>query len=346
MKRIFVHGLGAVSPAGWGLPALSTALERGQQIPAQTLKRPGRDVPLQVCQSPAPSPRPAFFTHPRLRRSNAISQYTVAAALEAIGPDATLVQNGSLRLGIIVCLMAGCVAYSRRFYEETLRDPATASPLIFPETVFNAPGSHLAAYLNASGASYTIIGDEGSFLQGLALAADWLTRDRADACVVVGAEEIDWLVSDALWLFQRRAVHSDGAGAIYLKASDSAAGFAELTAVTDSFPFADKQNRKQAAHRMRTQLPTANGNGAELLCLGTQNLPRADAAEKEAWQDWPGARLAPKELLGQAFTASSAWQCVLACEQLRAGKFTAANVSVVGANQQAIGARFVTSKTA
>jgi len=36
-----------------------------------------------------------------------------------------------------------------------------------------------------------------------------------------------------------------------------------------------------------------------------------------------------------------AWQSILACDALRRGQFDAANVSVVGTNQQAIGARFV-----
>ena len=39
-------------------------------------------------------------------------------------------------------------------------------------------------------------------------------------------------------------------------------------------------------------------------------------------------------------SASAAWQCVAACESIRQ-EFGAANVSVVGANQQAIGARFL-----
>ncbi len=38
--------------------------------------------------------------------------------------------------------------------------------------------------------------------------------------------------------------------------------------------------------------------------------------------------------------AAAAWQCVAACDLFPSGQFTAANVSLVGANQQAIGARF------
>jgi hypothetical protein len=74
--------------------------------------------------------------------------------------------------------------------------------------------------------------------------------------------------------------------------------------------------------------------------LGIQDIPQLDAAERAAWAAWPGPRLAPKTILGEAFAASAAWQCVAACDTVQNRKFFAVNVSVVGANQQAIGARF------
>jgi len=50
-------------------------------------------------------------------------------------------------MGLIVCLQSGCVQYTQRFFSEVLADPATASPLVFPETVYAAPTSHVAALL-------------------------------------------------------------------------------------------------------------------------------------------------------------------------------------------------------
>ncbi len=339
MNRIFVCGLGAISPAGWGVEKLCAALDKGEPIPAQTMTRPGWEKPLRVRSVPPPETRPAFFAHPRLRRASAITQHTVAAALEALGDDVAQVQSGALRLGIVACTMSGSVAYSRRFYEEVLREPATASPLIFPETVFNAPASHLAAYLNTNEIGYTLVGDDGTFLQGLALAADWLLNDQADGVVVVGAEEMDWIAADAMRLFHRSAIRGAGAGAIYLRREKSSATSAQLSAVTDSFLFTQNQSRAAAARKMRAQLPAAATG--ELLCVGAQNLSRTDVAENLAWQDWAGSRMAPKTILGEAFLASAAWQCVAACAALARGRFPAANVSVVGANQQAIGARFL-----
>jgi hypothetical protein len=339
LNRIFVGGFGAVSPAGWGVAKLCAALNQREPVPVQDMARPGWKKSLQVRDVPAPETRPVFFTHPRLRRASTITQHTVAAALEALGDDVARVQSGALRLGIVACMMSGSVAYSRRFYEEVLREPATASPLLFPETVFNAPASHLAAYLGTNGTGYTLVGDDGTFLQGLAVAAEWLLNDRADGVVVVGAEEADWIVADAMKLFHRDTIHSAGAGALYLRRGKSPTACAELVAITDSFLFTQNQSRAEAVRKMRAQLPADAPD--ELLCLGGQNLSRSDTAEILAWHDWTGARLVPKTILGEAFLASAAWQCVAACAALAAGRFSAANVSVVGANQQAVGARFL-----
>ncbi len=332
MSGVFVHGLGAVSPAGWGVAVLGGALDKNKPIPVMDLPRPGWEKPVRVRPVPAPPQRPVFDAHPRFRRTSAIAQHTVGAALEALGGGPV-----PARLGIIVSMLAGVVSYSRRFYQEVLRDPATASPMIFPETVFNAPASHLAAYLGSMAPSYTLVGDDGMFLQGLALAAQWLAEGEVDACVVVGVEEMDWLVADALRLFCRDDIHGSGAGALYLNRNAGGA-IAQLDAVTDAFSFTLTQSRAEAARKVRAQLPP-QGPG-ELLCASVRNLARRDAAECAAWEDWTGPRLTPKAILGEAFAASAAWQCVAACDAMRRHDFAAVNVSVVGVNQQAIGARF------
>lgn len=342
MSRVFVHGVGAVSPAGWGWPALRSALKSGAVLPVKELARPGWTQNLRVRAVPSASPRPAFLASPRLRRTSAISHYAVAAALEALGPDWSaklLLGQNHERLGIILCVMNGCVAYSRRFYDETLRDPATASPLVFPETVFNAPSSHLAALLGAGGMNYTLVGDPGTFVQGLALAADWLASDQADGCLVVGAEEADWTTADAFHHFSRGMVLAEGAGAVCLHREPPAQGVGvELQLITESRLFVDAASRAEAARLVRNELP--DHNRGELLCDSQSGAKSFDAPEEAAWADWPGARLSPKRVLGEGLMAASAWQCVAALDCVALGLCPAANVSVTGCNQQAIGARF------
>lgn len=340
MSGIFVRGVGAVSPAGWGVEPLRQAVERGQPLPVKELERPGLKTPLRVRTVPPPNPRPAFFGHARLRRNSAISQYAVAAALEALGDDVARVNEGSLRLGVVVCVMSGCVTYSRRFYDEALRDPATASPLVFPETVFNAPSSHLAALLGTTAINYTLVGDPGTFAQGLALGAQWIEESLVEGCLVVGAEEADWVTADAFRLFTRRMVLGEGAGALYLHRAARAGRGVGLAAVTDPQLFWDRAGRVASAKLVAKQLCSSP---ADLLCDSRQDVPLLDEPDMAAWAQWGGARRSPKRVLGEGLMAASAWQCALAADAVRRGEARQALVSVVGCNQQAIGARFTST---
>jgi hypothetical protein len=337
MSRVFVSGWGAVSPAGWGVAPLRQALQAGKPLPVQPLARPGWDQPLRARMVPVPVPRPAFFAHPRLRRASPITQYAAAAALEALG-DAALA-GPTQRRGLILCLQAGCVQYSYRFFEEALNDPATASPLLFPETVFAAPASHLAALVPNMFLVHTLVGDPSVFLQGLVLATDWLAENRVETCLVVGAEEINWLLADGVWHFNHQAILTGGAGALCVRAQPELPFPVELEGVTDAHAYLPPKSRAEAAQQMRRELPP--GAAGELLCDGLQDHARLDAPEKAAWQDWPGRRLSLKTILGEGLMAAAAWQCVAACEALVATPARASHVSLVGANHQAIGARFV-----
>ena len=153
----------------------------------------------------------------------------------------------------------------------------------------------------------------------------------AGACLVLGREEADWTAADALRLFERHSIHTAGAGALYLKSLPPGGALVEMAAVTDSFPVTRNSDPDEAARKMRAQLPACSPN--ELLCSNETGNP--------AWSDWTSARLTPKEVLGEGFVASSAWQCVAACDALQRCQYQAANVSITGANQQTIGARFI-----
>jgi hypothetical protein len=262
----------------------------------------------------------------------------VAAAVEAMGEDRARLSTGNLRLGVVLCVMSGCVNYSRRFYDETLKDPSTASPLVFPETVFNAPASHIGALLGATTINYTLVGDPGTFLQGIALASDWLLSGEVESCLVVGAEELDWLTMEAFRLFSRKVIVSEGAGALYLRKDEAADTAIEVTAITEPRLFSKSKSRLQAARQVREELGT---NGAScLLCDGRQGVAGLDREEARAWDDWKGTRVSPKTLLGEGSMASAAIQCVVAVDALKTGTHHSAIVSIVGTNEQAIAARF------
>ena len=313
---------------------METVIAQRWVVPGELL-RPYRSLPLPVKRVPPPEPRPAFLSHPRMRRASPISQFALGAALEAVGPDRSHIAEGSLRLGIVFCAFTGSVNYSRRFFAEVLTNPAGASPLFFTETVFNAPASHLAAVLGSTAMAYTLVGDQGEFIKALALAAQWLEADRVDACLVVGAEECDWLTADALRMFSPELVAAEGSAAVYLRREASGI---ELTAVTDPHLYRRTSHRAEAASRLAGSFRSRDGAG-ELLVDGLAGT-RDDEAEAGAWADWTGHRISLRRLLGEGFAAMGGWQTVAAIESIRSGRATRGIVSVVGANLQAVGAEF------
>lgn len=310
MSGIFLSGFGAVSPAGWGVARLLAAPPAGGLPDPQAIERPGWKRPLLVRRVPAPASRPAWAAHPRMRRAAAISQFAVGAAEEALGG------GPSGPLGIVYCTTCGCVNYSRRFYDEVLRDPAVASPLLFPETVFNAPASHLSAVLASAAANYTLVGDTGVFLHGLALAAGWLEAGRVERCLVVAAEEVDWIIADALHHFRKSATLAEGAGAVLLTRERLPSTCAELERVTDPEPFA-----------------TRGGQAARSAAL--RRVAAALPAE-------PGA-IPGNAPSGEAFSAATAWRVLIAVHAAQAQRLARATVLVPGAYQEAIGASFTLS---
>ncbi len=338
MSRIFVGGVGAVSPAGWGMTALREALRTGDLLPARALDRPGRAAPLECRPVPEPATRPAFLAHPRLRRTSPITHYAAAAALEAMAP---LKERGqpAPRIGVVMCLDGGCVHYSCRFFEEVLKDPATASPLLFPETVFAALGSSVAALLPETPLLNTLIGDSANFLQGLAMGAEWLLDNRIDVALVIGAEEINWVLADALWHLERSAVLSAGAGAVALVRDSELSCGVEVQAITNAHTYSSRVSRSDAAKNVRRELPSVAVT--DLLCDSSAGNFTTDKAEQSAWPDWSGPRLSVRRVLGEGMVAAAAWQCAAAVDAILAGQSSAANLSVMGTNQQAIGARFI-----
>ncbi|MBI3874673.1 MAG: hypothetical protein HY300_01625 [Verrucomicrobia bacterium] len=208
--------------------------------------------------------------------------------------------------------------YSVRFYDEVLRDPAVASPLLFPETVFNAPASHLSSVLASVAANYTLVGDTGVFLHGLALAAGWLEDGRVERCLVVAAEEVNWITADVLRHFRKSITLAEGAGAVLLTRERTADSCAKLECLTDpqSFAASGKGAPAEASRRVTAALPTGPAASADIARLG------------------------------EGFAAGTAWQVLVAIGMARQKRLPRATACAPGLYQEAIGASFTVLSTA
>src|SRR6266550_5864209 len=226
-----IAGMGWVTPLGSGVDSVWERLLQGHEASATTISEPFSEQAYSAFR--VPESAMAGFSYPRLRRASVISRFAAAAGLEALrAAGVELNSQNAERTALIFAISNGGVIYTRRFYRDIVDAGAqSASPLLFPETVFNAPASHLAAILGITGATYTLVGDGAVGLLAIRMAEDLMANDALDYCLVVGAEEIDWLLCDAYHKWRllrleppvepfnevaRGMILSEGAGAVLL----------------------------------------------------------------------------------------------------------------------------------
>ncbi len=321
-------GLGWVTPLGSTIGEVWTKLLAGVEAKAATL---GESLGEKSCRVfPVPPPAIAEAArHPRLRRSSAISRFAAVAGLSALR-DATLELNeaSAARTALVFAISNGGVIYTKRFYHEIVKSgAAAASPLLFPETVFNAPASHLAAILGITGASYTLVGDGAVGILALKMAEDLMANPGLDRCLVVGAEEADWLLCDAYrkWRllraeppiepFARRPkgmILSEGAGAVLLARS----GTVEIERVHPGGNFA---RQREAVGQLDAICRALKGDTPTDLVVASANGTFIDAAERAAIANHfaAAAVYTPKPALGESVAAGAIWQLICAAQALR-----------------------------
>lgn len=330
---IHITGWGSVSPAGWSASDLYEAVKKKVPLPMVTECRSEGAMKRNIRKVPAPGVVPDYMKHARLRRSSVAARFAIHAAVEALGPERfDLARSGALPLGVIFCTMSGCVQFSRRFYAEALENPLLASPILFPETVYNAPSSHLSALLNSPEINYTLVGDTAQFVRGIEMACQWMEDNLVQACLVVTAEELDWISDEAWMLFHRQGAAAEGAAAVLLERK---AGL-NITHITETQTYGNRLSRQEAAQRVKAELLAHAGMEA-VLCDGLGAGKRIDGAEYSTWLDWQGARCSVLPVLGEGFGVTSGWQTVMACELLNHGAGNEILINAVGLGQQAVG---------
>lgn len=303
-----IQGIGAVSPAGWSSHQFAEAVRAAAELPVTDCKRTigQRDWNCEVRLVP-PAPADRLPKFPRLRRASPITKFAMAAALEALDAAGFPNGTGAGRLGIIHCMFNGCVQFSGRFYHEVIETPALASPLIFPETVYNAPASHIAAFLGADGPVTTLIGESNVIIEAVAMAHTWLSQNLVDQVLVLGAEECDWVAAEATSYFHPELRSSEGAGALLLCLADAGLVL--------------KHSQAQAFHHEAERAEKLRGlpfSEAPVCVSGESGIAILDVAEVKARQHSPATTiLHPRMVIGESMGAGGVLQLVLAAHEAR-----------------------------
>ncbi len=341
-----IAGMGWVTPLGRGIEAVWERLLGGGESSAQLISDSpqGKKYPFFPVSNSILKDLPP---HPRLRRASAISRFAAAAGLDALkGAESTRLGHrpsqaygatrgygaagndeiDMQRTALIFAVSNGGVVYTKRFYHDVVVSGAqSASPLLFPETVFNAPASHLAAILGITGATYTVVGDGAVGILAMQMAEDLMMNPELDFCLLVGAEEADWLVCDAYrkWrllklrppveLYRRPPrgmILSEGAGAI-LFARDGSIAVEKIHAGAN---FSRQNEATAPIARILSDLAQERPG----ILVASANGTFVDLAEEAAiLRHMSDATIySVKPALGESVGTSAIWQVIVAAQSL------------------------------
>ena len=321
-----IAGMGWVTPLGNGIDRVWERLLHGHEASATTISEQFSDRSYNAFR--VPDSALTGLAHPRLRRASVISRFAATAGLEALQAAGLKVDSQNAgRIALIFAISNGGVIYTKRFYRDVVQTGAqSASPLLFPETVFNAPASHLAAILGVTGATYTVVGDGAVGLLALKMAEDVMTDKSLDYCLVVGTEEIDWLLCDAYrrWRLLRSAppiepfgkqkrgmILSEGAGAIVL----SREGPITIDRAHSGGCYGRRGEAEEILEGILRDLSQVEID----FVISSANGTFIDHAEQGALEQViPNAIIyAAKPALGESVGASGLWQVILGAQALR-----------------------------
>jgi 3-oxoacyl-(acyl-carrier-protein) synthase len=321
-----IAGMGWVTPLGRGIDAVWDRLLCGDEAPVQPISDSVSDKAYSALRVPADALKD-LPPHPRLRRASAISRFAAAAGIDALAEaKSTIGEIDAVRMALVFAVSNGGVVYTKRFYHNVVESGAqSASPMLFPETVFNAPASHLAAILGITGTSYTLVGDGAIGVLAIKMASDLLDNEALDFCLVVAAEEADWLLCDAYHKWRllkseppiepfhrppRGMILSEGAGAVLLARQ----GAVEIDAIDLGGNFSRRRDANALVRRILHDLAD------EQACIvGSANGTFIDLAERNAIErELPSALVyTAKPALGESVGASALWQVITGVEALR-----------------------------
>jgi 3-oxoacyl-(acyl-carrier-protein) synthase len=343
-----IQGMGWMTPLGADLEEVWQRISAGERAAVSELENPHSKRSHFYIPVP-PKLVEALGRNARLRRSSAISYFAAAAGLAALeNAEIKMTPETAERTAVIFAISSGGVIYTRKFYDQIVQQGANAaSPLLFPETVYNAPASHLAALLGINGMSYTLVGDASVGIAALKYAEQLLATTDVQQCVVIGAEEVDWVLCEAYrdWRLvtskrcieigsNRGTLLAEGAAALVLGRE----GELTLRKIHNGISFFNRAGARKAIQQVHEDF-TAEKFAPDLI-VSSANGTFIDSAESVSLlQNFPHARvLRPKETIGEALGASALLQVVCGAMALRNRDAKCALVSTMGFNQQASGA--------
>jgi len=190
--RICITGVGVVSSIGIGKEEFLSSLKNGRSGIAEIKEfntHFSRSKKGGVVRSFHPK---NFIPAAKIRRLDRASQFSIAASKLALA-DAqfSVTQENCSRIGVVLGSGFCGLSSSEEFHRsQVLKGFLDLNPMLFPNTVPNAPSSYVSIELGIHGVNSTLVQSFCTAEAALLFACDQLRKGKADLILTGGVDEL------------------------------------------------------------------------------------------------------------------------------------------------------------
>jgi 3-oxoacyl-[acyl-carrier-protein] synthase II len=192
MDRICITGIGIVSPIGIGKEEFLSSLKNGKSG-IEEIKEFNTDFSSSKKGGVIRSFHPKdFIPASKIRRLDRASQLAIAASKLALA-DAqfTVTQENSPGVGVVLGSGFCGLSSSEEFHRgQVLGGFLDLNPMLFPNTVPNAPSSYVSIELGIQGVNSTLVQSFCTGEAAVSFACDQLRKRKADLILTGGVDEL------------------------------------------------------------------------------------------------------------------------------------------------------------
>ncbi len=190
--RICITGIGVVSPIGIGKEEFLLSLKKGRSGVEEIREfntHFSRSKKGGMIRSFHPKD---FIPASKVRRLDRASQFAIAASKLALA-DAkfSVTRENSSRVGVVLGSGFCGLSSSEEFHRgQVLKGFLDLNPMLFPNTVPNAPSSYASIELGIQGVNSTLVQSFCTAEAAIIFACDQLRKRRADLILTGGVDEL------------------------------------------------------------------------------------------------------------------------------------------------------------
>ena len=190
--RICITGIGVVSPIGIGKDEFLYSLKKGRSG-IEEIKEFDTHFSHSKKGGAIRSFHPKdFIPASKIRRLDRASQFGIAASKLALA-DAhfSVTRENSPRVGVVLGSGFCGLSSSEEFHRgQVLKGFLDLNPILFPNTVPNAPSSYVSIELGIQGVNSTLVQSFCTAEAAIIFACDQLQKKRADLMLTGGVDEL------------------------------------------------------------------------------------------------------------------------------------------------------------